>query len=81
MYICEPNNTDMTQVPIIMTDGSIVKASISQDQFGQYSLKIKYPKVGRSHYYSVVNYIDSLFDEQYPEWSEILHNQLHIVNQ
>jgi hypothetical protein len=58
-----------------MADNTIINASISQDQFGQYSLKIKYPKVGRSHFYSVANYIDALFDEQYPEWAEKLHKQ------
>lgn len=53
--------------PIQYNDDTIVDSWVYQNESGQLCLKIKYPKTGRSHFYSIVNYIDQCFDEQYPE--------------
>ena len=65
----------LTHLPIQVGD-SIVSSEIWKNEFDQWVHKIKYPKVGRSHYYSMVNMIDSLFEEQYPHWSNLMHKQV-----
>lgn len=65
----------LQHLPIKMTDNTIVNAEVYQDEFNFWHCKIKYPKTGRSHYYSLVNYIDTLFNEQYPYWANVFHKQ------
>jgi hypothetical protein len=42
----------------------------------EYDYHIPYPKVGRSHYYSMVNQIDTEFNQQYPDWYSVFHYQI-----
>jgi hypothetical protein len=51
----------------INVEDTIIPCWVYVDQYGRLAIKIKYPKVGRSHFYSLKNYIDELFDLQYPE--------------
>ena len=64
----------LQHLPIQVGDDT-VSSEIWQNEFNQWVLKIKYPKVGRSHFYSMVNMIDELFAEQYPYWADKLHKQ------
>lgn len=61
--------------PIVVDDTTIIKSYIFKNEYNEWVLKIKYPSVGRSHFYSMANNINNLFDEQYPEWATILHKQ------
>ena len=70
------NNTLITTLSVKMEDGfSAVQVKIYQNNFGEFIYKPSYPKVGRSHFYSLCNYIDSLFNDQHPNWAELFHCQ------
>lgn len=56
-------------------DKAVIDSFVYQTEEGVWVLKIKYPKVGRSHFYSVASHINALWEEQYPEWAERLHRQ------
>ncbi len=62
--------------PITMDDGTIIPAFVvwsNDDQ--QYFRRIKYPKVGKSHYYSMVNFMGECWDHQYPSLEYALRMQ------
>jgi hypothetical protein len=69
------NKTQVAKLQIRYDEVTTIESIIYKDEFGQYSLKIKYPKTGRSHFYSLANYVSELFDEQHPQWAQILHLQ------
>jgi len=69
------NKTQVAKLQIQYDEVTTIESIIYKDEFGQYSLKIKYPKTGRSHFYSLANYVAELFDEQHPQWAQILHLQ------
>ena len=64
----------LQHLPIQVGDDT-VSSEIWQNEFNEWVLKIKYPKVGKSHFYSMANMIDELFAEQYPYWANKLHKQ------
>jgi hypothetical protein len=59
----------------IIDGNDIINVDVWQDEFNQWHYKAKYPKVGKSHFYSMVNYYDALFDEQHPYWADLFHKQ------
>jgi len=69
--------THTINTPIAMPDGTTTPAHIYWNEPCQeYRIKIQYPKVGRSHFHSLVNYIHSLWDEQYPTLDKAMQLQL-----
>jgi hypothetical protein len=67
--------TTHQDLPITLPSGTIIPSKVWKDEFGTWHWKAKYPKMGRSHFYSFVNYVDDLFAEQYPEWQEFFRKQ------
>ena len=59
-----PNNANYC--PIQYNESVIIDSYVWVNESGKLSHKIFYPKSGKSHFYSMVNYIDNCFDEQYP---------------
>ena len=59
-----PNNANYC--PIKYNESIVIDSYVWVNESGQLSQKIIYPKCGRSHFYSMVNYIDNCFNEQYP---------------
>jgi hypothetical protein len=59
---------------LIQIGDDTVSSEIYQNEFNQWVLKIKYPKVERSHYYSMVHMMNELFAEQYPYWAKKLNH-------
>jgi len=59
-----------------MPDGNITAAHIEWCGISdRYELHIEFPRTGRSHYYSLVNYLENLWIEQYPEYEYRLRMQ------
>lgn len=65
----------LQHLPIVYNEDLTIYAEVWQDEFNLWHYKVKYPKCGKSHFYSMVNYVDSLFDEQHPYWANIFKNQ------
>ncbi len=60
---------------VIMDDNSIVKCQIWQDEFDFWRIKYFYPRCEKRFFYSMVNQIDEIFEEQYPYWANKLRYQ------
>jgi hypothetical protein len=68
-------NNNHQDLPITTSIGTVIPSKVWQDEFGTWHHKVKYPKMGRSHFYSFVNFVDDLFAEQYPLWAELFLKQ------
>lgn len=73
--LIEMKQKNKIHLPIKMIDGTIINAYIWTDDYNFLRCKINYPKTGKSHFASMVNLIDELFEQQHPYWALKLRYQ------
>ena len=53
----------------------LLPITIYINEYNEFDYYIKYPKCGRNHYYSMVNEVDDLFQEQFLNWHNVFRFQ------